>query len=723
VNSKLLFSFFIAGLVMSGCSTSSQPTPTPQTQALVATIPASATPTRQIPSATPSPTETPTPLPPTSTPSPSPSLAPTDKPTATLTPIAWGVLPLDSGNAASMVQRAAWGLGVPQENSYAVESNVFIQRTPFGIYLYKADDLQFLRFLADTDQFLLSPNGDLLFARLADGSIQVVNLPTGEDRFTFQPIAVLSPWMKDYIYSKLPNERPALEKEFFGQVSAMKALAINPDNTIAAIGFGDASVGLWNLQDGELLRNLKNVIVKSVLGLVFSPDGNKLLSTGSDGEIAVWRVQDGQLLWRIPKAGHIIGQPFSMDGSLMAIEITQGASSWVAVRETEFGEKTGVQVVGSVASQAISPDNTRLVTTWYEKVEIWSLPNLIWQAKIDTGLAWPSASFSPDGTYILMNNGEQAYFANDLSRDDTYAPPAQEAVPEVNTRALQLMGHLSEVIGLRYPAPEQAFAWGKASEHEAWVLDVAQNIQTIYDFGSPFIADPNLSFSGDRLAACTEAGLVVISLVNDESSNFGPCREPTQVLFSPDGKTIFRASVYNIDALNSSNGELLYNLVGHSYPIEGMAITANGKYLLSSSVCKRGQGREMFWWQVDEPKQVLRWIESVFPYDYLYAADFDPDENVLYAALGGLRSWRLGDGQPDHLDTQEISSLALSTDNHLLATGDFDGLIHIWSVESWQELAVLSNHKMRIQGLAFSPDGSSLLSIAMDGTIRLWGLP
>jgi WD40 repeat protein len=96
---------------------------------------------------------------------------------------------------------------------------------------------------------------------------------------------------------------------------------------------------------------------------------------------------------------------------------------------------------------------------------------------------------------------------------------------------------------------------------------------------------------------------------------------------------------------------------------------------------------------------------------------------VLYAALGGLRSWRLGDGQPDHLDTQEISSLALSTDNHLLATGDFDGLIHIWSVESWQELAVLSNHKMRIQGLAFSPDGSSLLSIAMDGTIRLWGLP
>ena len=105
------------------------------------------------------------------------------------------------------------------------------------------------------------------------------------------------------------------------------------------------------------------------------------------------------------------------------------------------------------------------------------------------------------------------------------------------------------------------------------------------------------------------------------------------------------------------------------------------------------------------------------------SAAVQPDDHVLYTVLGGLRSWRLGDGQQDHLDTNDIVSLALSPQNHLLATGDSNGGIHIWSLDSWQELTILSGHKLRINGLAFSQDSTSLLSLSADGTIRLWGLP
>ena len=97
--------------------------------------------------------------------------------------------------------------------------------------------------------------------------------------------------MKDYVYAQLPADRPAFEKEFFDQVSSMRALAISPDGNLAAIGFGDASIGLWDLTSGGLVNQLKNDIVGDVSGLIFSPNGEKLLSSGYEGDIAVWQVQ------------------------------------------------------------------------------------------------------------------------------------------------------------------------------------------------------------------------------------------------------------------------------------------------------------------------------------------------------------------------------------------------------------------------------------------------
>jgi len=157
-------------------------------------------------------------------------------------------------------------------------------------------------------------------------------------------------------------------------------------------------------------------------------------------------------------------------------------------------------------------------------------------------------------------------------------------------------------------------------------------------------------------------------------------------------------------------------------PSSSRAVTSDGIYLLSSSNFQRTQGREVIWWQVDNPKKILGWVESVYPGDRLYAAEFESAKNVLHAALGGLRSRRMGDGLPDHLDTNRITSLALLSGSNILTTGDLNGVIHIWSLDNWQELATLSAHRQYISGLAFSPDGSSLLSSSSDGTIHLWGL-
>ena len=105
----------------------------------------------------------------------------------------------------------------------------------------------------------------------------------------------------------------------------------------------------------------------------------------------------------------------------------------------------------------------------------------------------------------------------------------------------------------------------------------------------------------------------------------------------------------------------LFNFRGHSFLVEDMAVTANGIYLVSSSNFQRTQGREVIWWQVDPPRQIWRWMVTVYPYDHLFTADFQQEEGVLYNALGGIRSWRLVDGIQDHLDTKRVNSLASLT--------------------------------------------------------------
>lgn len=671
------------------------------------------------------------------TPTPSSTPLPTSIPSPTITPVAWGNGPITAENAATLVQRAVWGLGTPEEAQFTSDGSIFIQSTPLGVYIYLADTMELVRHLPEGREFFLSPVGDLLFTRIPDGSIQVIDLPSGLIRHTLAPIATLTPGMNDAVYEQLPVNRSATAARYFELVTTMTALAISQDGNLAAIGFGlgsgsswfgtYATLGLWDVQTGELVMQFQTHIVQSISKLVFSPNDEKLLSEGQNGEIAVWQLIDGKLLWRQPNIGHIEGQPFSPDSSFLALEIETGDPtdnlSWVEVRDARFGGEQGSQVVGTVASAAISPDNTRLLTTWWDTVSIWTIPNLQLVKTIRTNLDWPQASYSADGEYILLNNGQEAYGVSDFLLDQSYPLPVPQVRHQVDIYSLYQIGFFSNALGLRYPQPDLAFSWGIISDHEAWVWDLANKILTFYDFGSPFMAAPDLSFKGDRLAACTNVGLIVINLANQAISNLGRCRASGVVRFSMDGSAIFRTNGQLVDVVDSMTGTLLHNFRWHQYNLESMAVTQDGAYLISASEFQYARGREVVWWQLDSPTRLWEWWVNVYPTEKIYGAVFQQDGSVLHTALGGLRSWRLGDGIQHHLDTNRIHSLTISPDQDLLASGDNYGNIHLWSLENWQEVATITGHLDIINGLVFSPDGAGLLSMSQDGTIRLWGLP
>jgi WD40 repeat protein len=72
-----------------------------------------------------------------------------------------------------------------------------------------------------------------------------------------------------------------------------------------------------------------------------------------------------------------------------------------------------------------------------------------------------------------------------------------------------------------------------------------------------------------------------------------------------------------------------------------------------------------------------------------------------------------------------VNSVAFSPDGSKVVSGSWDGTIRLIDIESGSELAVFNGHEDNVNSLAFSPNGSTIVSGSgdygsEDNTIRLW---
>ena len=65
--------------------------------------------------------------------------------------------------------------------------------------------------------------------------------------------------------------------------------------------------------------------------------------------------------------------------------------------------------------------------------------------------------------------------------------------------------------------------------------------------------------------------------------------------------------------------------------------------------------------------------------------------------------------------------MSFSPDDKLLASSSADGTIRVRDLKTQEELFVKQQYGVR--NTAFTPDGTQLVSVGDDGTIRLWAVP
>jgi cytochrome c len=158
-------------------------------------------------------------------------------------------------------------------------------------------------------------------------------------------------------------------------------------------------------------------------------------------------------------------------------------------------------------------------------------------------------------------------------------------------------------------------------------------------------------------------------------------------------------------------------LIGHGGPVRAIAVSVNGKTVLSGSF-----DTAAIRWSLatESAEQVLR-----LHADAVNAVAFLGEARMATAGADGrIAIWTAGRQQPDKVlegHTGPIVALAVSPDASTLASASWDRTVRVWLLSDGTS-RVLEGHSQNVNGVAFTPDGQSLVSVGYDLTARIWRL-
>jgi len=184
--------------------------------------------------------------------------------------------------------------------------------------------------------------------------------------------------------------------------------------------------------------------------------------------------------------------------------------------------------------------------------------------------------------------------------------------------------------------------------------------------------------------------------------------------YSWDGTQLAVAGVDNLVYLvTTADGETLRTLKGHTAPVQSVAFSPTAG-LVSSG----GDDGVLRAWNLGTGDELAFDDVSAPLLDLAYNAD---GSRLLVASADGTL-WVWGPTPPltNQAHAVAVTSVAITTDGSIVASGDADGLVRLWNLDTGELLSDLTGHLDVVTGLAFSPDGTLLASASLDGTLRLW---
>jgi WD40 repeat protein len=430
--------------------------------------------------------------------------------------------------------------------------------------------------------------------------------------------------------------------------------------------------------------------VESIWSVAFSPDGRVLASACFGGwgpEIHLWDVSSGLLIRSISGAGRrLFG--FSGDGRLLAAQSARGGLGIWQVRSGQrirtFGRR-----LGRFECAVLTPDGAVIAgANSGSSIFMWDVATGRERGCLRRGTGIVSSiAVSPDGRTLASGGQEGPIELWDLGTNRV-------------TRTLPGRADL----GLAF-SPNGRMLASRVGFHGIELWDVALGKEA-----------PSLSSEDSQGMAWTPDGKTLVVMRPGEEggeitrwdvatgrrvASF-PVKD-TLVLamaLSPDGSLVATGGyAQTLSLWDARSGRAVRTFGGGLETVEGFATSRDGKRLAVL---------------VTDPAVRARGIND---------SPYSPGN-----ADGKLRVWdlpvRRGPGTIGGGD-RAVNAFDLNAGGGRAATGDVDGRIRLWDVAAATEIRVLGRHEVEdaeqfVYVVTYRPDGKSVATYGVDGTIRVW---
>ena len=214
---------------------------------------------------------------------------------------------------------------------------------------------------------------------------------------------------------------------------------------------------------------------------------------------------------------------------------------------------------------------------------------------------------------------------------------------------------------------------------------------------------------GSKLAVASNLEVTLVNSASMQIEQSIPLSSGDDLAFSPDGNLIYVSTPFRIAAIDSSAGATILEFPDPSTLVPTLTVAQDGSIV--SATYETPDTVDNFALSPDG--------EQIITYTVDQSIDSSSGvENVRLAVWNAKTGKYISEIK---FSAVSIQVMKFSLDGSLLAIGN-SSEVWVWDTESWQLIKRFSGHSDLIEDLAFTPDGTKILSASRDGTIRVWSL-